>query len=320
MTAQALTHDTLLPRPPGGLAPGAVLALLVHGLLIAALTAGVDWRSSPAELVSAELWAAVPQSAAPRAVEAPTPTPTPTPMPAPMPPPVAPVAKVEPAPAPQPAPSPPPKPVPKAEPAAPDAQIAIERARREAAERELAIKARASKERADKLKAERELELARERETERVRTAEAERLKQADAAKKRDAEQRARQDEEQRMAAQRAENLKRMLGQAGATGSPAATGSAARDAAPSASYVGRLVASIKPNIVFNDVVPGNPAAEVEVRAASSGSIISRRLIKSSGDKDWDEAVLRAIDRTGNLPRDTDGRVPPSIVISFRPQE
>jgi colicin import membrane protein len=305
MSSAALAPDNLLPRPPGGLAPGAMLALLVHGLLIAALTAGVDWRSSSADAVSAELWAAVPQSAAPRAVEAPTP------------PPVAPVPKVEPTPAP--APSPPPKPVAKTEPAAPDAQIAIERARREAAERE-----RASKERADKLKAERDLERARDqardRELERVRTAEAERLKQADAAKKREAEQRAKAAEEKRLSDQRAENLKRMLGQAGATGSPTATGTAARDAAPSASYVGRLVASIKPNIVFNEIVPGNPAAEVEVRSASSGTIISRRLIKSSGNKEWDDAVLRAIDRTGTLPRDVDGRVPPSIVISFRPQE
>ena len=299
MTTQALAHDALLPRPPGGLAPGAALALLVHGLLIAALTAGVDWRSSPTEAVSAELWAAVPQSAAPRAAEAPTPTP------------VAPVAKVEPPPAPLPVPAQPAKPAIKAEPAAPDAQIAIERARREATERE-----RAAKERADKLKAERELA----RDQERVRTVEAERQKQADATKKRDAEQRARQAEEKRLADQRAENLKRMLGQAGATGSPTATGNAARDAGPSASYVGRLVASIKPNIVFNELVPGNPAAEVEVRAASSGTIISRRLIKSSGNKEWDEAVLRAVDRTGTLPRDTDGRVPPSIVISFRPQE
>jgi colicin import membrane protein len=74
------------------------------------------------------------------------------------------------------------------------------------------------------------------------------------------------------------------------------------------------------DIVFADKVPGNPAAEVEVSATASGSIIARRLRKSSGNKEWDEAVLRAIDRTGTLPRDVDGRVPTNIVISFRPQE
>ena len=34
----------------------------------------------------------------------------------------------------------------------------------------------------------------------------------------------------------------------------------------------------------------------------------------------DEAVLRAIDKTEVLPRDTDGRVPPSLEISFRPRD
>ena len=48
-------------------------------------------------------------------------------------------------------------------------------------------------------------------------------------------------------------------------------------------------------------------------------MISRRLVTSSGHPDWDEAVLRAVDRTGTLPRDTDGRVPAVITITFRPR-
>jgi colicin import membrane protein len=31
-------------------------------------------------------------------------------------------------------------------------------------------------------------------------------------------------------------------------------------------------------------------------------------------------VLRAIDRTGTLPRDTDGKTPPLIPITWRPQD
>jgi colicin import membrane protein len=127
------------------------------------------------------------------------------------------------------------------------------------------------------------------------------------------------QAEEQRLAKQREDNLKRMLGQAGATGAPGSTGTALKDAAPSASYAGKLIARIKPNIVLTETVTGNPAADVEVRASPTGTILSRRLVKGSGNKDWDEAVLRAIDRTGELPRDTDGRVPPVLVITFTPQ-
>jgi colicin import membrane protein len=84
--------------------------------------------------------------------------------------------------------------------------------------------------------------------------------------------------------------------------------------------VARLVARIKQNVVFSDTLAGNPVAEVEVRAAANGTIIARRLVKSSGSPEWDDAVLRAIDRTGTLPRDTDGRVPGTLIVSFRAKE
>jgi colicin import membrane protein len=59
---------------------------------------------------------------------------------------------------------------------------------------------------------------------------------------------------------------------------------------------------------------------VEVRASPDGTIVARKLIQSSGVKAWDEAVLRAIDKTEVLPRDTDGRVPSPLEISFRPKD
>lgn len=131
-------------------------------------------------------------------------------------------------------------------------------------------------------------------------------------------ERQARADEE-RLSRQREENLRRMLGQAGAGASGAApgAGAAAKSSAPSAAYAGQVIARVRPNIVFTGTVPPQAAAEVEVTAASGGSIIARRLIKSSGHADWDEAVLRAIDRTTAMPRDSDGRVPQTIIIAFR---
>jgi colicin import membrane protein len=77
-----------------------------------------------------------------------------------------------------------------------------------------------------------------------------------------------------------------------------------------------LIGAIRRNIVFTGNLSGNPVATVEVTAAPGGSIISRRLVKSSGHKDWDDAVLRAVERTGSLPRDTDGRVPSPVTIDF----
>ena len=59
---------------------------------------------------------------------------------------------------------------------------------------------------------------------------------------------------------------------------------------------------------------------VQVRAAPDGTIVGTKLVQPSGNKAWDDAVLKAIDKTETLPRDTDGRVPPSLLIGFRPRD
>jgi colicin import membrane protein len=116
----------------------------------------------------------------------------------------------------------------------------------------------------------------------------------------------------------RQENLKRMQGMAGASGGENATGTALKSSGPSASYAGRLVGRIKPNITYPGDVVGNPRAEVEVKVGPDGTIQSRRIVQTSGNKAWDDAVLRAIDKTEVFPKDSDGRVPPVIVLGFRP--
>lgn len=292
-TLKMQSADALRPRPPGGMGRGAALALAVHVLLVMALAAAVNWRSQTPQTFSAELWAATPQVAAPRAIES-TPLTPPPPAPA------------------TPAPAPPPRPAPAVPVPAIDAQIAIDKARQ--AEKEKAERARAEREKLERAKAERVKAEQEKAEREQQREAKA----KADAKQRELQEQRDKQADDQRLAKQREENLKRMLGQAGATGAPGATGSALKDAAPSAGYAGKLIARIRPNILLTENVSGNPAADVEVRASPSGTILSRRLVKSSGNKDWDEAVLRAIDRTAELPRDTDGRVPSVLVITFTP--
>ena len=90
--------------------------------------------------------------------------------------------------------------------------------------------------------------------------------------------------------------------------------------APSAAYQGRVKAAILPNIVYTGQRGGGLVAEVEVTAAPGGTIIGRRLVKPSGQADWDQAVLRAIDRTARLPADSNGRVPGTLIISFRPDD
>jgi colicin import membrane protein len=121
-------------------------------------------------------------------------------------------------------------------------------------------------------------------------------------------------------AKQRKENMDRINAQLGATGAADAKGTAQKASGPSASYGGKVRAKVKPNIVFTEDITGNPVAEVEVRTTPGGSITSQRLLKSSGNKAWDEAVLKAIIRTETLPLDTDGRVPTPLIIEFRPKD
>ncbi|GAA0756490.1 cell envelope integrity protein TolA [Ideonella azotifigens] len=307
----ALPRESLRPPSADRQSVGLLVSLLAHGLLIAGLALGVQWHTQDPEGVEAELWAATPQIAAPAAVEPPP----------------------EPA---QETTQPPPK---AATPPPPDtaaqdqrdAEIAIEQDRKRKAQKE-----------AERLEAERDAQARKEAEDQRARDKrqQAERKDKEDKAKA-EREAKAEQDEADRKAAekktkldqakkdkaeadrreaQRQDNIRRMNAQLGGTGAENSTGTAARSAGPSANYAGRIKAYIKPNIVLTDPVPGNPTAEVEVRVAPDGSIIGRKLSKSSGSAAWDEAVIRAIDRTAKLPRDTDGTVPSAMTISFKPSE
>ncbi len=114
-----------------------------------------------------------------------------------------------------------------------------------------------------------------------------------------------------------------MAGAAGASGSSqggSTSGTASGQGGPSAGYGGKVAAKVRPNITFPDDIQGNPRAELEVRAAPDGTIVGVRVTKSSGNKAWDDAVVRAMHKTETLPRDTDGRVPSSLVIGFRPKD
>lgn len=311
------------PRPPGRMRAIA-LAVLAHAALIGALTWGVNWKSSSDQpAVEAELWSAVPQQAAPRAVEAPPP-PAPSPTPAP-----------EPAPAP-----PPPPPPPRPEQAdTREADIALQqqkkrleeekKKREQQLEREKRERERKEEERRERLEQEKKERLLAQQKAEREK-AEREKAEKEKAAKaeqdkqKKLAEDKRRKAEEAREAkeaeARRQENLRRMQGLAGATGGETATGTAQRSSGPSGSYGGKVAAKVRPNIVYPDTISGNPRAEVEVRAAPDGTIVGARITQSSGNKAWDDAVIRALHRTETLPRDVDGRVPSSLVIGFRPRD
>ena len=294
----------LAPQPDPGALRSFGLALLVHALLIGALTWGINWKRSDPDLsFEAELWSSVPQEAAPKLVEAP-PAPPPPPPPPPQP---EPVAK---------APPPPP---------APDVDIALEREKKrklelKKKEAELA-KAKAEQDKLKELQAKKEKE---QKAKEELAKRKAEEAKKLEAKKAEDKKQDAKDAEQKKLADAatkklRDDAMKRMMAQAGATGGADAKGTAQAASGPSASYGGKVVAKVLPNVVFTDDIVGNPRAEVEVRTTPDGTIISQRLVKSSGNTAWDEVVIKAIIRTGTMPRDVDGRVPTPITIGFKPK-
>lgn len=327
------TADRFQFAPPAtdGHARALVLAVLAHLVLVAALTLGVQWkRSAPTTSVDAELWSAVPKAAAPKLVEAPPAPAPPKPAPAP-PPPTSKVAKAS------------------------DADIALEREKQRLEQEKLLAARRLEQERLEKQKLAKEkleqlkleqqklAQLQREKEKLTLEKKREQDLKLAQEKKKREEEARRVEEDKRKQAALKTEqdklkaikqaqlekvdaielertrnqNLERIAGLAGATGAATAKGSAQKSSGGSSSYGSRVSAIVKPNIVFTEDPADNPIALVEVRVAPDGTIVGRKLLKSSGNKAWDDAVLKAIDKTALLPRDVDGSVPPLLEINFR---
>ena len=298
------------PPPPPGMLRAFALALAAHALLLAFLAMGVQWKHLPTPVtVEAELWSSVPEQAAPPApkplpVEPPPPPEPPAPVVTPKPPPVVPT---------------------------PDPAIAVAREKARLLKEKQALEAqklaqleqeKREKEalKAKKLQTEKDAREKEAREKEQ-RDKLAQKKPKDDAAARQAAKDAAREAAEARKLDElRQENMKRLAGLAAGTGEPGARGTAARSSGPSAGYAGKISARIRANITYIESITSNPSAEVEVRAASGGTILSRRLVKSSGIPSWDDAVLNAIDKTETLPADTDGRVPSQLILVFRPRD
>lgn len=320
--ALAPAREALMPPPAPGLARALVLALLAHAALVLALSFAVQWRQSAPEPVtfSAELWAAIPNAAAPSERE---------PMP------VESVVDPQLAPARQ-------QPVPEspkaAEPELPmPADIALQRKK--------ALQEAIKKQELDQAKAKALLQLERDK-TEKLKKqkAQAEKLRaeQAKAAKlaeeKRSNDKRlkeektilaARKKEEQRAAEEAAQSEQRrkeakdralrLAGAAVGNGDADAKGNAAQSAGPSANYGAKVAAVIRANISQVKEVSGNPTVEYDVYTDPSGNVLSAKLRKKSGDSYWDEIALNAILKTSKLPRDDNGRVPSPMTIALEPK-
>ena len=303
-------HLEFAPPATPGMVRAVLLALVAHLALVAVLAIGVAWkRETPPVTMEAELWATVPQEAAPLPPE-PEPEPEP-PEPAPEPP--LPVR-----------PAPPPAPPVVDTPKAADIALAKEKEKARLQKEKELQQAKLEQERKaqqDKLQREKLAQEKQRKEQEtKVARERAEKTEKANKAKA-DALAKQKADKATELAAQKSrdEQLKRMAALAGGetTGSGGA-GSAAKSAGPSASYNARVAGRIKPNVTYTDIIVGNPKTEVTVTLSAGGDILSSRITKSSGNKAWDNAALNAIEKTAKLPLD-DGKVWSPMIIELSPQ-
>jgi len=300
--------DVLRPQSPEAMRSGMALAVAAHGLLLLALVLSLQWQTNTPDLAEAELWSSIPEVAQASRVEVQEPAPVPTP--------AAPPAKVE---------AVPDKPIPSTArkevflPDPPKLKEKMAQVRKAQVNADLPlpkVEPLPTKEPPPKVEPPPKPEPPKveppkpEPKVEPPPKPTPAPVPPAPPVVKPAPKEVPISREELERARQA--NIKRMMGEL--------SGDKLRTAGPSASYAGRIKARIKPNIVFAAEVTGNPVAEVDVRCAPDGRIVSRQLITPSGSSAWDEAVLRAIDRTEVLPRDENGSVPSLIRLEFKPRD
>lgn len=319
MTAKKSVNDGApyyVPPEPKPL-PSFLLAVAVHAALLAFLAIGVSWQKVNPVTVEAEVWDMSVQTAA-----APELPPEPAPEPEPQP---------EPEPAPEPPPPPPPEPVVERPAPTPDPEIALreekkrkeEEAKKAAAEEKKRKEAEERKRDEAEQKKREEAEQKKRDEAEKKKLEEAERKKK-EAAEKKKADAAALEKKKKEAAAAKAEaaklekfrqeELKRMAGTMGSTGTAAKSTGPRSDGG----YIAAITAAIKSATAYpgNTDVAGNPRATFRVEQLPTGEIMSVRLVKSSGVPEFDRAVENGIKKASPLPKKKDGTVERTLDVNF----
>ena len=78
-------------------------------------------------------------------------------------------------------------------------------------------------------------------------------------------------------------------------------------------YTEKIKASVMSNVADQ---PSAGPVTVRIKSRPDGTILEKQLTRSSGDPDWDNAILQGIDKTEKLPTDIDGSTPTTMVVKF----
>lgn len=321
------------PQPPRerGTTRAFTLALLMHVLLGLFLYHGIHWQNSTPAGAEAELWTDIPQQQTP-------PAPTPPVRVAPPAPPVrdeqADIALQE-------------KKRQQQEAAARAALLEQQERQRQLAEQEAQAKRQrelaqqqelaAQKAAADKLKKQqadklRQQQLAEQQKQEQLKQQKEEERKQQqlEAQKKAEAEKAAKakalaqqqQQAKQKLDQERRARLAQLQGLAGesSTGNGLAksgTGTGSGGTAASPGYADKVKRRVRPNIVWAGETEGLETV-IAVHCSPTGTLLSATVTRGSGNAQWDDAALRAVQRSDPMPLDDNGRAPASFTITMRP--
>lgn len=318
MTApKSANHGTPYHVPPEPKPlPSFLLAVAVHAALLAFLAIGVSWQKVNPVSVEAEVWdMSVQTAAAPELPPEPAPEPEPEPEPAPETPP----------------PPPPPEPAVERPAPTPDPEIALreEKKRKEEEAKKAAAEEKKRKEAEEKKREEAEQKKREEAEQKKRDEAEKKKLEEAERKKKELAEKKkadaaaaekkkkaeaAAKAEDARLDKLRKEELQRMAGAMGSTGTAAKSTGPRSDGG----YIAAITAAIKSATAYpgNTDVAGNPRATFRVEQLPTGEIMSVRLVKSSGVPEFDRAVENGIKKASPLPKKKDGTVERTLDVNF----
>ena len=122
---------------------------------------------------------------------------------------------------------------------------------------------------------------------------------------------------------ERRARLAQMQGLAGGEGSTgnglakSGTGSGSGGTSTSPGYADKVRRMVRPKIVWSGDTQGLETV-VSVHCSPSGTLLSATVTRSSGNQQWDDAALRAVQLTDPMPVDTDGKAPGSFLITLRP--
>ncbi len=307
-----------IPRRGSSFVAG-LLALGVHAVFILLLVFGVSWQTQHPAPVMVDLWDALPVPPAPEAPPKPEPLPPqpePPPLPKPVPPPVPKPAPPVPKP-PQPAPKPEVKAPPAPAPKAPD--IALEKKKAEVErlqklkqmqETEEKALAEAARLEGEQMKKAQDEQLAQQKKRELLRQMEEEALMQ-------------RMMEEDLAGESRQIQLAQAQAQAQAQAAVAAAKRQSEVARIVGQYRDMIGAKVRGNTRLPEDLKGNPQVRCLVRLLPTGEVQEVRVVESSGDKAYDEAVLRAIQKSSPLPlpadRDARAEFLPELSFLHRPK-